>query len=70
MNNAILKFRRYEDASLGWTAPCLLSHYWHEMIAESATMIANKLPRFTNHFKCHFSVQNRLFCAKIPYFCG
>ena len=40
MNDAILKFRRYEDASLGWTAPCRLRRCWNEMIAESTTMIA------------------------------
>ena len=28
MNDAILKFRRYEDASLGWTAPCPLRRCW------------------------------------------
>lgn len=40
MNDAILKFRRYKEASLGWTAPYSLRRCWDEMIVESTTMIA------------------------------
>ena len=40
MNDAILKFRRYKEASLGWTAPYPLRRCWDEMIAESTTKIA------------------------------